>query len=335
MYTLLTLNAAFLPRFPGVPALPDHEDRANILCDLLISSAADIVVLQEVFVPSIREILIRRLSGIFNIPAGIPSELLSEVAEDSYAIAKASLMAAASHANFSISSNLDLAIREQVLRTASINADIPFIQSGLFFAYRKGRGILCPDSPVFHIWKDRGPESWTADMGWFYVDIGLTHTQSPARVRLIGLHMNPYERHSRIRWRQLRQLRDQLAQMDDGVLRPAPKAVCGDFNIVGESLEYDATIKDGFFGSSSDQYRLNNSDPGYTWNNKNPLTRYALGGAGNDQRLDYILFPRHPRQHKLLKSHEARIEEFSTSSYREGFVSDHFGVSCKIDITSL
>ena len=79
MYRLLTLNAAFLPRFPGTPALPDHEKRAKILCDLIIESSADIVVLQEVFVPSIREIIVSKLSQAYNIPAGIPINLLADI----------------------------------------------------------------------------------------------------------------------------------------------------------------------------------------------------------------------------------------------------------------
>jgi hypothetical protein len=331
MYTLLTLNSAFLPRFPGAPTLPDHEMRANILCDLLISSAADIVVIQELFVPSIREILVRRLSDVFNIPAGIPVDLLTEVTEESPATMRESLERTISRAKFTVNEARSVASRERSLELASIDADVPFIKSGLFFAYRKGRGILCSDSPAFQSWEDRGPESWTADMGWFYIDLGLTRAQAPSRLRLIGLHMNPYERHARVRRRQLRQLRNALSQMDEGELRPHPKIICGDFNIVGESGEYSETIGGGFLGLNADQYRLKRSDPGYTWDTKNPLTRYAMGGAGNNERLDYVLFPEHPRQRHLLRTSEIRVEEFSTSAYREGFVSDHFGIICEFD----
>ena len=167
---------------------------------------------------------------------------------------------------------------------------------------------------------------------FFHIDLGLLKAEVPSRLNIIGVHFNPYKKHHSIRRKQLKQLQKFITKMDEGVLRPSLKLIAGDFNIIGESSEYLNTIGGGYFGGRTDIYRQVRSDPGFTWNTKNPLTAFALGGAGSNERLDYILNVNHSRHDKVVEVSGIRINEFATNKYDKGFVSDHFGLLCDFDI---
>lgn len=337
-YTAMTLNSAFLPRVPGSPSLPDYDFRADKIAERIEELKIDILVLNEVFVPEIRKRLIRSLEKEYSIPAGINMAFFAdgvnvataEAGERNFA---GSTTSAAKMTIRDIEENPALTPRERNLAIASAIADVPFVESGLFLALRKGRGIIPGTFPVFTPWENRGIESVSARMGYFLFKIGLKHTEIPASLYLFGLHMNPFNNHSDIRLSQLKQLREKIASMDDGVAAPFCKLLLGDFNIVGESVEYDSTIAGGVLPGCVDLFRISHpEDHGYTWSKDNPLTDFAIGGSGSNERLDYILSASSSRCKKKIKVDLIKVEKMEVPEYTYGYVSDHFGVKLTFDI---
>ena len=343
-YRILTLNAAFLPRTPVSPSLPDYTYRVDKISEIIIRDRVDIVVLNEVFVPEIRARLIRNLENTHVVPGGMGTcGVLGDgdalwsppwpEAGGSLPLHAPSVKSLARQRISMIRQHTGGTHRSRKRAALDTWRDVPLVDSGLLVAVRKGRGLICADPPHFVPWARRGSESITARMGFFQIKLGLRHAAIPSSLELFGLHMNPYPRHRDIRADQLNQLSTFMQQQDDGVAAPLLKLVVGDFNIVGESDEYRATLGRGGLAGGGDLYRMHHQDdPGFTWSSENPLTHFALDDAAVDQRLDYMFLVQHPRCRKRLRVSSIEVARCAIDGYEYKFASDHFGLLLEGDI---
>lgn len=343
-YRLLTFNVAFLPRAPFSPHLPDYIFRIDRISEILVHQNVDIVVLNELFIPEIRARLIRNLGNTYCVPLWSDDRLFpyaSFATWPGHTSSPQSLGQASAPGETGLPKQGEIAQNNHhgqagpyAPRETTVHGkDTPFVDSGLLFAFRRDRGIICPDPPMFVPWERRGPESASARMGFFHVKVGLTHTASAASIHLVGLHMNPFGRHRDIRSIQLSQLGSFIRQQDDGVPFPLLRLVVGDFNIVGESAEYRATLGGGRLPHSIDLYRIHHPhSPGYTWSSENPLTSFALGDTNLSERLDYMLLNQHPRCRKRLIVNSIDVMKCELNDYEYRYASDHFGLLLDFDV---
>ena len=338
-FKILTLNSAFLPKIPGLPNidLGDNSYRAKHIAKIIKEKDIDIVVLNEVFLNNARSVLIENLRHDFNIPGGQRLSELGGLIEDkeesntSYnSISTKSIckyLAKKTHEN----SNLSILEKRKQINELQITSGI--LNSGLFFAYRKNRGLIVPNSPLLSKWNDSPfPQKPLTDMGYFLIKIGFRRASTPASIHLFGLHMAPYVNNSSIRKKQLKQLNNHILELDRTISKPNLKLVVGDFNIIANTAEHRATLENGILSYSKDQFSsIHPNEPGYTWSEDNPQTYHSEDG-GKNERLDYIFSIENPRCSKKFVSNSISIEKMAVTDYAREYASDHFGVVYEFDI---
>jgi endonuclease/exonuclease/phosphatase family metal-dependent hydrolase len=110
---------------------------------------------------------------------------------------------------------------------------------------------------------------------------------------------------------------------------PVPPIICGDFNAIPTADEIrmltgEAPVPvDGLYFFDAWQ-AAGHSDPGFTWDNANPLTNKALQP---NRRLDYI-FVGEPAENAA--GHVLSAERVGTNPTDGVFPSDHFGVLAEL-----
>lgn len=167
---------------------------------------------------------------------------------------------------------------------------------------------------------------------------GILYTQiklpSGELVDLFNTHLQAYEDDHRVRRFQMKNAMKFVNKINDGSL---PVIFAGDFNVIGETPEYDTLMKE--LGNFTDVWRvLRPNDPGFTWDPSiNNWARYDFKESHLLQRLDYI-FIRDGEDTKIsVKEVSLAFDEqkmwygvYFRPNYI--FVSDHFGVEATLVI---
>ncbi len=142
-----------------------------------------------------------------------------------------------------------------------------------------------------------------------FIDVVLTHMQAHKK-----------NKHIKVRKNQLREI-SQLIQENN---KKNPLILMGDFNIVGDSKEYQSFKS--IFPEYTDLYRYHYNDEGYTYDsNSNPL---AFGNVR--LRLDYIWI------NDQVNPHDTTIKinpiSLNRPERKVDFLSDHFALEATIHL---
>lgn len=331
----LTLNCGMLPDLPGLPLLGNDKTRARIITNEVKRLKIDILFLNEVFSPTMRGVMIRELKRDYYFPSGtrmefFPEERMNSGSSEEHLVKLKSINSFYSYelkkSEIKDKTELKSLIRELKFDRAMVN-------SGLMVAFRRSAKIL-KGSTNFTEWKEKSFLHGFTNMGFFHMPIGLKELSKPQTIEIIGLHMNPFAKHKDIRKKQFIQLRDYIKGVDGTASKPRPKLIMGDFNVIGETMEYRDTIGGNILPYCTDLFtHLHPHKNGFTWAKENPLTGYSEDG-GKNERLDYALLVKDPKKTKHYKFdfRQVRVEKFENAEFKHKYASDHYGILVEFDI---
>jgi endonuclease/exonuclease/phosphatase family metal-dependent hydrolase len=161
--------------------------------------------------------------------------------------------------------------------------------------------------------------------GVLYVQVKLPNGQL---LDLFNTHLQAFEKHAKVRKRQMKRVMKFVNKKNDGTI---PVIFGGDFNVIGETEEYQQLLK--MLGNFKDVWtELRPNEPGLTWDpSVNTWAEYDYEESQLYQRLDYIFY-RDGKQAKI-KIKDVSLA-FDTQKIWYGvykspnyiFASDHFGV---------
>jgi len=348
------LNAAFLPEWVPGAAVGNNIHRASGIAEHISSCEFDIVVLCEVFAPEARQTLRTQLSAKgYTVPGGVGEYLtvVDETSPEMVATVELKLMALALKKPLHVRKKLAAtasAKARRINRAAFVGADggrptlqpgtevepaklgeirqatvsallgIELLNSGLFLAVRCQTVKLGQVS--FHQWNSTSGIEQYASKGFFVAEVGSWALGK--YIDVVGAHLRAFEGSGEAETR-----RHQLSQVKSTLSSQIrPRLVVGDFNIIGETRDYEilsSVLGHGF----ADQYRLlHPNDHGYTWSAKNPNTKRS-DDSGKNERLDYVFLQQSGVAAEVeINVEEVLIDEVPLPHYSDIYASDHFGL---------
>lgn len=194
----------------------------------------------------------------------------------------------------------------------------PQINSGLF-AFSAFKIIKKSFMPFFSC----GGAQCLSQKGVQHLRLKLTSGQE---IDVFNTHLQAFEKDAKIRLKQLKQTKEFLSKINNGV---RPLIFAGDFNVIAEIAEYDVLMTQ-LHGLTDVWAHANPGDPGYTWD---PYTNYYAKEDPEDsvqlQRIDYI-FVRNGEsaEWKINRAH------LTLNTPQPTFASDHFGIVAELELHS-
>lgn len=170
--------------------------------------------------------------------------------------------------------------------------------------------------------------------GVLYVQIKLP---SGVLIDTFNTHLQAYEKFSLTRKWQMLEALALIDTVNDGEI---PVLFVGDFNVIGETIEY-TQFKDMLF-DFEDVWRITNPNKdGFTWNpDANPWAKYDYNESQLLQRLDYIFV--RDGKHKKWKIESSKLEYTKKKKWfgvfkkaKMVFGSDHFGLSARLSLIDM
>mgnify|MGYP000698790487 CR=1 FL=1 len=165
--------------------------------------------------------------------------------------------------------------------------------------------------------------------GVLYIQIKLPSGQL---LDVFNTHLQAYEKDSEIRKRQLVKAMKFINKYNS---QSTPALFAGDFNIIGETQEYDE-LMNTLIGYQDAWKELKSGEPGYTWNpSVNTWASFDYEESRLHQRLDYIFIKSTSEVQVKVKS--INLASNKKKAYRKSdyFLSDHFGVEAILEISSV
>ena len=165
--------------------------------------------------------------------------------------------------------------------------------------------------------------------GVLYIQVELASGQL---LDVFNTHLQAFEKDADIRKKQLAKTMKFINQHND---IETPAIFAGDFNIIGETQEYDE-LRDTLVGYEDAWKEVKADKPGFTWNPSiNTWASFDYDESRLLQRLDYIFVKSTSEAQITVKDINLTANKKVNYKGKAYFLSDHFGVEATLEINSV